>query len=262
MKRHCFVFLAPALVALILASAAMASETHGIQNVRYETVTGERTLSGNCSFDLPDLTLDVHERATGRQQISTDFTTCTMVVAVGYPTKAALTSLLAEGAEVSGLTPAHSTPTSASGPDPAPPCCEGGAYGSGYYKIQWEDVWHWDLTKTYAFLRWTWNGTCVDWWDGRPDQWHRSETGWRLAGYDWGMYFAGGCGVIVSATDTVFHHGGEVFCSGSDVWISIYDAQAYGNRWGEFGGGFWYNQTNQCDPGPNLHWHDWLVRTG
>jgi hypothetical protein len=47
-----------------------------------------------------------------------------------------------------------------------------------------------------------------------------------------------------------------------DVWISIYDAQAYGNQWGEFGGGFWYNQSNQCDPGPNLHWRDWVVRTG
>jgi hypothetical protein len=48
--------------------------------------------------------------------------------------------------------PGDRSVTEKSGADPTPPCCEHGAYGSGYYKIQWEDRWDIDVTKATSLI--------------------------------------------------------------------------------------------------------------
>lgn len=260
-----------ALIAIagpFVTAANSTLDTRSLRNLQYVRVDGARTLSGGCSLKPSALLLAPFERAIGRIHLLTNPETCVALFAVGQPTDAALAELAAESGgttrTVTSRTPLRAgregSGTRAKSGDGTPPIGDGGAYGSGYYHVQWEDWANIDLTKVRSTLRWSWNGSCVDWSDSDHTFWWRTSSGWRNTLATAERFLSSGCTWINADSDGGYINDAHYFCT-NDIHNWYADIRAYGNQWGQFGGSYWSTGANPCNGGPDIHMRDFLVRT-
>jgi len=218
-----------------------------------ETLQGKRTIDGGCSFPMPALTLAPEEDIVGVQQISANYNDCSTVVEFGIPTGVSA----APATRTDSSDPQQLGVTSVEPEDVAIAAAYPTRRTTGYYEVEWEDVFELDVNWVQSWLTWDHNGTKTQSASGQGVFYWRNETGWSKVSSSWSItpYQPQVRWVISDA-----HFKNTAFCS--YVVHNYYDDVTVGGWYdGRLQGRLSSTSTNAGGYGcPPLHWSARLVR--
>jgi hypothetical protein len=262
-------------IALLLPMSAFAatqyfSHSEGLANSSRQTIQGTRTADGGCRWTPPALQLEPSQDVIESRQVSADWDTCTSVIETGTPVHASDPDIPDGSSEnVSAGTDPESEPE----PQPAPcrpwlPCemsssqsestTSSNPTAAGRMVAWWEDVVHLVVTKTRSHLSWSYNFSNVTSQHGYGSTAWRSRTGWSRTRASslitplrpWSTY---------SRVRTDAEYRNPWFCR-NVVYNDYDDVTVRGGREGRLRGSVGSSWSSHCDDGPDLHYHQRLIR--
>lgn len=276
-----FVMLAASAWILAIPTATLAEEPPPVaaeiemelRDPRTEIHRGKRTEDGRCTYGLYKLELPQGDRAIGAILVFEDRLNCIQVIHVGVP--ANLDELLLDdrlGLQYEDEAPPAIdiaqgfAPASAAYVTSAPPAAsvrlapESGTTRDVEFRVWWEDLLGWDVTKTYSRLIYTNDGSCVTDSSGFYTHWSKGLTGWSEQSSNATLYnYSGsGCSVLASEVEANAHYQNSIFCAPGNVDNHNHGVSVYGTAYAVSG---WVDTTYTTYPPlcPPLHWEALLV---